>query len=142
MTDIDFQKKILHTLKDEKGCVVGVNELQRKLKCSQTTLSKYLKKMEKLRLIKITKEKNQIKICIVDLDFEKEFKKNTKILETLETQLYRKDLDENEKFFLIGNYLKAAIHHYRDHDVSLLFAETIQTDNKRVEIIKASKNKI
>jgi DNA-binding Lrp family transcriptional regulator len=142
LTDLDFQKKILEILKKEGGCIVGVRQLQKKVNCSPSTINKYLKIMTELRLIKLSQEKNKHKICIRDLDFEREFKKNTKVLEKLETQMYRKDLSEDEKLFLIGNYLKMALHHYHNHDVSLLFAENIQTNNKRIEIIKASKNKI
>ena len=136
----DYQKEILECLTKNDGCVVGVRELQRIGNFNPNPLREHLKKMSKLRLIRITGEKDRRKICIIDLEFEKEFKKNTKSLEHIETQLYRPDLTEDEKFLLIGNYLKIAIHQYQNYDVSLLYAQCIQSDSKRTQVIKIVKD--
>jgi hypothetical protein len=107
---------------------------------------KYLKKhLEDLiiqRKIKQEKIGNKLKYCLVDFDFEKEFKAYTSELNKINKKFSKIDLDENEKISLTVLFLKKALDRYHELNIGWLYAECYSLDQNQINIIELSKKKL
>ena len=134
----DYEKEILKILAEEGGCISGQRELGKKGNFHSTRLKAHLDNLIKLDLISAKPDGGKIRYCLNKFSFDDEYKKITKLLDDIEKQLHRPFLKKHEKLFLIQNYVRVALEKYHNQTVSLLYAESIGENSKRVEIIKFS----
>ena len=134
----DYENEILKILAKEGGCISGQRELGKKGNFHSTRLKAHLDNLIKLDLISAKPDGGKIRYCLNEFSFEDEYKKITKLLDDIEKQLHRPFLKKHEKLFLIQSYVRVALQKYHNQIVSLLYAESINDNSRRVETIKLS----
>lgn len=134
----DYENEILKILAKKGGCISGQRELGKKGNFHSTRLKAHLDNLIKLDLISAKPDGGKIRYCLNEFSFEDEYKKITKLLDDIEKQLHRPFLKKHEKLFLIQSYVRVALQKYHNQIVSLLYAESIKSDSRRIEIITLS----